>query len=260
MDSFNLKYKSLCEIMESTQPIDINRASNLVSDLKLIMVESSFLTTKEKLLPIEDRIIFRTILEYDAILSIKLRNLEEFSRAMDQLKCSYFRCSDLPLSSNMDLLLSIYLVYLLSLNKNSEFNIQFQLTQRLCGQSKNLEYVMNLNESVIENSFTRLFSLELNPPSELFHQFTLDLLNGVRNNHANSIEKSYERLSINDLISILHFSNKEEAILFSKNRNWILSSNGNEIKFGLKHEYKQKLNENSVSRFVDLAVQISYLA
>ena len=258
MDNYSKQFQVLSEMMEGDHSIDVQRAVSLVSDLKTIVLELPFLTIQEGQLPSEYRIMFRAVLEYEAILNIKRRMLEDFVRTLSQLKSNYYLSTDLPSSNKMPLLLSIYLVHLLSLNLVSEFNLQFQLANRLIGDNENLNYVISLNRALSENFFSRLFTLEINPPSELFAQFTSDLLNGARHNHANSIEKSYEKLTISDLAKVLHFTKEDDARTFIHKRKWEMD--GMYVLFGKKNEMRQKLNDASVERFVDLAVQISALA
>ena len=253
------KYAVLSDLMEKDGSFDVRRAQSLISDLKAHFVDQPFLTNEEYKLPIDDRVAFRTLLEYDAIVSIKTRSLDEFSRVMSQLKREYFGAQELPPSPRMPLLISIYLVHILTLNSISEFNIEYQHARKLIGESKYLDYVADLYLSVTDNSFSRLFTLELDPPSELFSQFTADLLNGARNNHADSIEKSYATLSIPELAKILHFKKEEDAQAFAVKRNWKFSDD-KVIVFDRKEELRSKLTEKSVERFVDLAVQISSFA
>ena len=259
MDLFQQKYQALTSIMESEGSFDVRRAQSLISDLKSVLIEQPYLTNEESKLPIEDRVIFRTILEFDAIVSIKTRSLEDFSRSMTQLKREYFNAPELPVSERMPLLISIYLVHLLTQNSISEFNIEYQYARKIIGKNEYLDYVSDLYLSITDNCFSRLFTLELDPPSKLFSQFTTDLLNGARNNHADSIEKSYETLSIPELAKIMHFQNYDEAQAFAVKRNWTIAGDGL-ILFGRKNEVRSKLTDKSVERFVDLAVQISSFA
>ena len=259
MDLFNQKFEALKNLMETEGSFDVRRAQSLIYDLKTVLIDQPFLTNEEKNLPIEDRVTFRTILEYDAIVSIKTRSLDDFSRAMTQLKREYFNAPELPISERMPLLVSIYLVHLLTKNSISEFNIEYQYARKLISQNEYLDYVTDLYLSITDNCFSRLFSLELAPPSPLFSQFTTDLLNGARNNHADSIETSYQTLSIPELTKILHFQKYEDAQAFAVKRNWTISEEGI-IVFPRKKEIRSKLTEKSVERFVDLAVQISSFA
>ena len=259
MELFNQKFQALQDIMEKEGSFDVRRAQSLISDLKIFLVDQPFLTHEEITLPIEERIKFRTILEYDAIVCIKTRSLDDFSRAMTQLKREYFNAPELPPSECMPLLMSIYLVHLLTLNSVSEFNIEYQYAIKLIGQNIYLDYVTDLYRSMTDNCFSRLFALEVDPPSKLFSQFTTDLLNGARNNHADSLEKSYETLSIPELARILHFQKIEDAHAFAVKRNWTINNEGL-IVFGGKTEVRSKLTEKSVERFVELAVQISSFA
>lgn len=245
--------------METEGSFDVKRAASLIADLKNSLIDAPYLTNQESTLDKTERINFRTLLEYDAIVCIKTRAISDFSRVMTQLRCSYFSSPDLLPSERMPLLVSINLIHLLATNDISEFQIEYQHAKDLIGNNKYLSYVTEVYRLLADNSFTRLFPIIAAPPSDLFTQFASDLLNNTRNNHADSIEKSYEILHINEIKKLLHFNTIEDAQAFATKRGWTFDANGYAL-FKANSEQKAKLTEKSVERFVDLAIQISSFA
>ncbi|KAK8884085.1 hypothetical protein M9Y10_043190 [Tritrichomonas musculus] len=285
------KFENLKQIMNSETLLDAKRAEALINDLKLDFLQFQLLTPKESELLPQNIMMFRDILEYDALFSIKTKNLDEFERAMAQLKCYYFRKTDLPPSDNMPLLLAIHLVAILGKKdeetkeetetdeerdkdadddddneinrakkkKLVDFNIELQLAREIIGHNIFLDYAADLHQSVIENSFARLFILENQPPSPLFNQFTADLLNGARNSHADSIERAYKYLTLSEISSILHFNNEEDVRLFVSKRKWRIADDDITVIFN-REEGKSKSSEDMLRRAIALSEQISTLA
>jgi hypothetical protein len=255
----DLKFRSLHEILAREGPLDVRRAESLINDLKIELLPCQSLLPGDAVPP-EARLKFRNLLEYDALISIRTRNLEEFDRVMAQLKCCYFRDVELPPSDHMPLLLAIHLVRILALKKLVEFNIELQLTRDLLGPNEYLTYVADLHQSVIDNSFSMLFQLESAPPSPLFETFTADLLNGARRNHADSIERAYHCLTLNELGTILHFTSAGDVRQFVTNRpNWRLGQD-DRVWFDTQPEAKLRTHDDMLARAVDLSIQISALA
>lgn len=253
--------ETIAKLYEQIQPIlyseqyNEDEAIKRIQQLKELMLPFPIFTKDQNSLSPDQHVLFRKILEADAIISIRSRRLPQFENAINQLKCIYFSDLNLPPSEDMPLLMSIHLVYLLSINKLVDFNLEFQLVHRLVPNNEYVEYAAELHKSVSDNSFSKLFTLENMPPSPLFSHFTTDLLAGARNNHADSIERAYTNLTIIELASILHFNTLAEAQAFIEFRHWNVDSNGLVV-FNKKEDTSKQEND-MVDRAVDLAVQIS---
>jgi hypothetical protein len=256
----SLKFQALQEILEHEGPLDVRRAESLINDLKPELLSCQSLLPQDGVPP-EDRLKFRSLLEFDALISIRTRKLEALDRAMAQLKCYYFGDLSLPASDHMPLLLAIHLVRILGSKKLVDFNIELQLTRDLMGPNPYLDYVADLHQSVMDHSFSRLFQLKGEPPSPLFETFIADLLNGARDNHADSIHLAYAALSLEDLRAILYFASIDEVRQFVTKRGWEISDEGDDIvRFDTQPEAKSRATADMLARSVDLSIQISLLA
>ncbi|KAH0791409.1 26S proteasome non-ATPase regulatory subunit 8 [Histomonas meleagridis] len=248
--SIDTKFEKLKSIFEGE--FDPQIAESLIDELKIEL----FPKINENVY----KVIHRSVLEYDALLNIQMKCADGFERAMSQLTCYYFRETNLPISDKMPLLISIHLVYCLTHQKLVEFNIELQIAQSLIHENEYIEYAKCLHQSIIDNSFARLFALESHPPSQLFHQFTGDLLDRVRNNHADSIERAYPSLMLTELLNMLEFPSLEECVQFVQMRNWVIDEDQETIIFHPQIEARTKSAEEMLSRSVDLSAQISALA
>ena len=245
------KFAKLKNIFEGE--FDQRVAEPLIDELKIELIRANLNNE-------ENQVIHRSVLEYDALLSIYMCRVDDFERAMSQLNYYYFGFTNLPISEKMPLLISIHLVHYLVQQKLIDFNIEFQIAQSIIHENEYIEYAKCLHQSIIDNSFARLFALESHPPSQLFHHFTADLLDRVRNNHADSIERAYSSLKLTELLKMLEFPSLDECVQFVKNRKWTISGDQTTIIFHPQIEDKTKSATEMLARSVDLSVQISSLA
>jgi len=222
-----------------------------------MLVESAFFTTSESSMPIAQRVLFRDVLEYHAIASIWTDDMVEYARVLRQLKSVYFRDDgQLPASERAPLLTATHLVFLLTQNRITDFNIERPVVRRALGLSEFLVYAVKLQEAVSENSFARIFALQGARPSPLFAPFTARLLDGARHSHADSIERAYGRVTVDEVASILHFQDRGDAAAFVAQRGWPLAAS---VVTFEKKEDKKRVAEEEAARYVDLAVSISAL-
>ncbi|KAK8863740.1 hypothetical protein M9Y10_011430 [Tritrichomonas musculus] len=255
MSELENKVNQLKSLIDA-QNLDTAKITNLLKELKEQMIHTSFLTNEENKISEKDRLAYRTVLECDAILHIKTKNVKQFALDIQKLKTVYFREeSALPKSDKMPLLLSTYLVYLLTQGQIVEFNIEIPNFRKLVGKNQFLDYSTELLHAVVDNSFTQLFNLNAKVPSPLFQNFTSLILDGARHSHADSLERSYKRLKLDELVQILHFENADQAKQFIDQRGWTLTKN-NFIKFTHTEE-KEKIADDEAARYVDLAIRLS---
>jgi hypothetical protein len=223
------------------------------------MLISSFLTSKESEMTISNRVMCRDIREIGASFSIKTNNISEFGRVSRQLTSVYDRSgADLPKSDQKALILSLYLVYLLTEHNFTEYNVRYSLAKRVTGPSEFIEYAGKLAQAVSDSSFTTIFQLQGKMPSPLFQSFANALLDGAREAHAKAIRKVYGQVTITDLIEILHFNEKDQAVRFIKQNNWGVGVDGETIVFP-ENEEKGKGVLDKASRYIGLAVTVSSL-
>lgn len=212
------KYESLKSIFVEDRFLDVKRAESLINDIKNKMIFTNFFTNIHSL-SAEERLVFCNTLEMNAILYIRQRKLVDFSRVIAQLKPIYFNGD--VVGECTPLLLSVYLVYLLSQGDTKSFIIEHERCSAVF-PSIHMEYTSKLFDAVNTNSLSRLYSLEKNPPSTLFCQFTSDLLCGARNKFAKTIEVSYKSIQVSSLKELLCFHSDDEAIQFANKHDWQL--------------------------------------
>ena len=253
MSDLRAKFTSLKQLSSDKKDI-----KPILRELKLLMLEYPFLTPDEVKMPLEERIIFRDVLEYIALDAAETGDVKELARVMRQLKSVYFREADkLPVSDKLGLVMSVYLIYLITESKLTEFNVEYPLIKQAVGENEFLTYAYNLEQAVSDNSFTRIFKLQGESPSSSFKVLIERILDGARNSYASSIEESYHNATICEIADLLHFSSLESARSFAASRNWVVTSDDSPVVFSKRNEKRKDIDE--AARYVDLAVSISNL-
>jgi len=228
----------LRDLMSDAKAFERGEALCLLRELKAMLIQSPFFTTDEASMPIAQRVLFRDVLEYRAIASIWTDDMVEYARVLRQLKTVYFRDDGrLPPSERAPLLTATHLVFLLTQNRITDFGIERPVVRRALGLSEFLAYAVNLHEAVSENSFARIFALQGASPSPLFAPFTARLLDGARHSHADSIERAYRRVTLDEVAAILHFRDRGEAAAFAAQRGWSVAEAA--VTFERKEDKKQ---------------------
>lgn len=258
MDLFKQKFTALTEILESNVVFDAQRASSLLNDLKNVVFTSNFLLVDQTNLSHDQQREFCRVLEYDALLNIRLRNMNKFNCSLLQLKGLYFRKTNPPLISDLtSLLLSLSLIYYLSVDDFVEFNLELPSIISIIQQNdKYLMYALHLYEAISENSISRIISLTQFPPSPYFEQFTSSLLEGARKSYADTIKNSYRHLNVSQLTDILHFDTLQDTKQFIIKNGWIITPDDQVV---FLSSFKKSPDIDPAVRSVKLAVNFSLL-
>ncbi|KAG9333088.1 hypothetical protein JZ751_013512, partial [Albula glossodonta] len=182
---------------------NLNKCGDILSKLKISLLELNFLPTTGTKLTKQQLILARDVLEIGALWSILKKDIPSFERYMAQLKCYYFDYKDeLPESAYMHQLLGLNLLFLLSQNRVSEFHTELE---RLSARDIQTNYLM-------EGSYNKVFLAKGNIPAE--------------NEIAGCIEKAYEQIHFNEATRVLFFSSSKKMTDYAKKRGWTQSSSG----------------------------------
>ncbi|KAG8001844.1 26S proteasome non-ATPase regulatory subunit 8 [Nibea albiflora] len=106
---------------------NLSKCGELLSKLKVSLLELNFLPTSGSALTKQQLILARDVLEIGALWSILKKDIPSFERYMAQLKCYYFDYKEeLPEAAYMHQLLGLNLLFLLSQNRVSEFHTELE--------------------------------------------------------------------------------------------------------------------------------------
>lgn len=104
-----------------------------------------------------------------------------------------------------------------------------------------IKHPVSLEQWLMEGCYNKVFLSKDNVPAESYAYFVDILLNTVREEIANCLEKAYENISVAEAARILFFFNAKELSAFANKRNWKVS--GNILAFGAPKNAKPSFSQ-----------------
>ncbi|XP_074593554.1 regulatory particle non-ATPase 12 [Brevipalpus obovatus] len=218
-------HKQLLQEFNKKDP-KLDKCKQIMDQLKLMLTKMSFLPTDDTFTK-QDLIISRDCLEIGAHISLSSRDIVAFERYMSQLKTYYFDFSEeLPESVYKYQLLGLNLLCLLSQNRVAEFHTELELLP--AHEIKNNIYIkhpVSLEQWLMEGGYNKVFLSKDNVPAESYAYFVNILLDTVRIEIANCLEKAYDYIHVQEAARLLFLdkeSKKLMAFIKNNNRNWTI--------------------------------------
>ncbi|XP_068173631.1 26S proteasome non-ATPase regulatory subunit 8 [Antennarius striatus] len=207
---------------------NLNKCGEILSKLKVSLLELNFLPTGRSALTKQQLILARDVLEIGALWSILKKDIPSFERYMAQLKCYYFDYKEeLHEAAYMHQLLGLNLLFLLSQNRVSEFHTELErLSARDIQTNVYIRHPVSLEQYLMEGSYNKVFLAKGNIPAESYTFFIDILLDTIRDEIAGCIEKAYEQIQFSEATRVLFFSSPKKMTEYAKKRGWSLSSDG----------------------------------
>lgn len=227
--------KLTTQLTELFNKEDYENAYKLLSPIKIQLLEHQFLvpTIKSKINP-NDLLITRQILEIGAIICINLLKMTEFSNYITQLKPFYLLESmKSSISSQRNKLLSLYLLLLITQDDLSLFHVELEnflnygMNIDDLEQDEFLKIPINFEKWIIDGDFNKIYeflTINKNFPCSEFNLFIDDILQSIRFNIANNLEKVYKFLPVENLKLLLFLKDLNEIEVFISNFNWKLNN------------------------------------
>lgn len=104
----------------------------------------------------------------------------------------------IPPSQKMYAILGLYLLYLLSYNKISEYHTEIELIPIEEQQNVYITVPVSLEQHFVEGSYNKILTQKQNVPLEAYHFFINKFVDAIRFEIARSAERAYESLSLRD--------------------------------------------------------------
>lgn len=143
-----------------------------------------------------------------------------------QLKLQSHRL-DIKESTNMYKLLGLNLLFLLSVNRVAEFHTELELLPANIIQSNQfIRPILALEQYIMEGRYNKIFQAKSSAPSEIYNYFMDILTDTVRDEIGACLEKSYEKISIQEAGKRLNLKSADEVRKFGVKRNWNIGSDG----------------------------------
>jgi len=165
----------------------------------------------------------RQILEYATLLSLKLGDVTAFERSITQLKTYYSDYGPhLPASPHRYPILGVYLLHLLAENRIGEFHTELELIQD--HNNRYIKFPVQLEQYKMEGRYNKVWGAGDSIPVNYYEPFVGKLMQTARHDIGNSLETSYERLTLDDSRKLLMFGDDIAGFQkFVQERAWRVS-------------------------------------
>jgi len=201
---------------------------------------------------VEELLLAREVYELAVVICLRGEDIAAFERNMTHLKALYFDYSDvLPTSAQMPLMFGLNLMRLLSENRIAEFHTELELLPQALSSkqahskdgaahvsellsSAPVAFSMRLEQDLMEGAYPRIERSRESMPHELFGVFLDRLMQTVRGEVADCMEKAYERIDVSYARKVLMLNDSDAWATFCAERGWLVSSDNSTIDFGEK--------------------------
>jgi 26S proteasome regulatory subunit N12 len=208
---------------------NLDKCGDLLNRIKVVLTNLKFLPESAASSTREELIIARDVLEIGAFWSIARKDIPSFERYMAQLKCYYLDYKEeLPESAYKCELLGLNLLCLLSQNRVAEFHTELELfahPELHVLDNIYIKHVVALEQYLMEGRYNKIFMAKRQVPSEAFSFFIDFLLDTIRDEISNCVEKSYNRLRVDAASKVLNISG-QNLMTYAKKRGWTHSHDG----------------------------------
>ncbi|KAG8529362.1 uncharacterized protein KY384_005998 [Bacidia gigantensis] len=220
--------------LQHSPSLPLDQISSLLSNAKRQLLQLDALlptpSTPPQLLHLA-----RATLETGAILSIRVKNPDAFTRYFQQLSPFY----ELPSSSfspkgdgQRSKVTGLYLLLLLTKGDYAEFHtalegLETEITGvggKLLEDDKFIGYPVKLERWLMEGSYNRVWKAigRESVPSEEFGVFSEVLIGTIRSEIASCSEKAYPSLPIPNAKNLLFLDSEGGVVEFAQSRGWVV--------------------------------------
>lgn len=196
-------------------------------------------------------------------------NEKGFELSFLQIKQFYFDYSDLlSKSEKMEYFCGLYLMFLLSNNRTSDYCVELELLPLSFFTNDYITLPIEIEHCLSEGNYQKLLNIQSNLKDNSYIFFMKKFNSSIRYQIARSLEKSCLAISTKDACQLLMLKNEKELLEFienensqfelnelQKDKNWILSMD----KLIFKNNLKDKIgipNKKIVDDTLNLAIGI----
>lgn len=217
-------YEQLKTEWEKSKP-DLAKCGSLLAELKVKLVTIRFLPASKAKASRQELLFARNVLEIGVLWSVCVGDLVAFERYMSLLKCYYFDYKELvPESALKYQILGLNLLFLLSQNRTADFHTELELLPpEEIFNNNYVSYPVAIDQYLMEGSYNKIYRSKLTVPSKYYNYFVDILLETVRGEIAECIEKAYPKISVKEAVKKLFLESEEAAKHYCmKTRKWRL--------------------------------------
>ncbi|CDR97251.1 26S proteasome non-ATPase regulatory subunit Nin1/mts3 family protein, putative [Babesia bigemina] len=162
----------------------------------------------------------REAYEIGALLSLQLGDVGSFDCYYSYLHPFYFDYTGVvQRSERTDVVLGLRMLHLLTENRIGDFYMLLELLPADIRASRNIQYVVELERSMMEGKLTRLIDVRQTAPSAYYWSLADKLADTARNKIAAAMEIAYPSLGMADAAAMLKLRDVNELASFMNHYN-----------------------------------------
>lgn len=149
-------------------------------------------------------------------MSVEKKDIEEFERNIGVLKSYYEEFEGvIPKSQKKNAVLGLYLLYLLSYNKISEYHTEIELIPFEEIESNiYIKVPVSLENYFVQGSYQNILRQQQNVPLPAYYFFIEKFVDAIRYEIARSAEQSYDSLKLSDMQKMFMIETREQLMAF----------------------------------------------
>ena len=224
--------------------------TKLLKNLKILILSFKSLPPSNEKPILAEFELAREVNELEMELSCICKNERAFELSYLQQKPFYFDYIKTILQKQSEKYLyyvGLYLLFLLSNNRTTDFSTELELLDTTDKKSKYIKVSLDIEQCIMEGNYSHMAKLK-NSIDEFYNYYLNKFDDTIRYQIARSMEKSYENLKIKDAMELLMIKNEGDLNEFIRQQNEspredreiIWKKENNEIKF-------IPINENKAS-------------
>ncbi|EMC95606.1 hypothetical protein BAUCODRAFT_576812 [Baudoinia panamericana UAMH 10762] len=217
--------------LDSLKPSTIQQAPQLLSRGKLALLHLKALVPSSQTSP-QHLLLGASILECGALISIRLKDTESFTRYYQQLQSFYSLPDDRfarhGRPKHQSQVTGLYLLLLLSLGDYGGFHTVLEGLEVSRGKAQVekdvfIQYPIRLEQALMEGSYDKVWGETKGErvPSEEFGVFSEVLINTIRSEIASCSERAYPSLPIANAKNLLFLDSEGAVVQFAQSRGWV---------------------------------------
>lgn len=199
-------------------------AGELLSKLKLHLLNASFLPTGSNSAEMDDRLLLiaRSMLEIGAFWSLECRDVFSFERYVAQLKCYYFDYRNVLKGSDyMYPVVGLNLMRLLAQNRLAEFHTELELFSPDELRNVYLKKPVSLEQFLMEGNYHKVFLSKEDIPDPYYALFVDILIDTIRDEIASCTEKAYSQIHVHEAARLLMIDRQTDLTGYVERRGWL---------------------------------------
>ncbi|SMQ51830.1 unnamed protein product [Zymoseptoria tritici ST99CH_1A5] len=221
--------KQVIQQLDSLKANHLSQAPQLLSRAKLGLLHLNALIPSEDTKP-QHLQLATAVLEHGALISIKLKDTDSFTRYYQQLQPFYSLPQEGRRSraSNQGKVTGLYLLLLLSVGDYAGFHTVLEGLEVSGGKDhidrdEFIQYPVRLEQALMEGSYDKVWveTKGERVPSEEFAVFSEVLIDTIRSEIASCSERAYPSLPISNAKNLLFLDSEGAVVQFAQSRGWV---------------------------------------